>query len=159
LPEQHGLAVLTWRTGAPADLDAVVVREVLSAAQRGNDLVVLDLPRVLDDVTAEVLTRCDEVLLVTAATVVGVAAAGKVAAVVGHLTEQLGLAVRSGGRGVPSAQVAEALDVPVRCEVPHQRRLAEQVELGLGPVHSRRSALRGAAAGVLAELAAGRGRA
>ena len=149
LPEQRGLAVLTWRTGAPASLDAVAVREVLSAAQRGNDLVVLDLPRALDDVTSEVLTRCDEVQLVVAPTVAGVAAAGKVARAVQPLTERLGLAVRAAGHGVPPAQVAEALGVALRCEVPHHRRVAEHVDLGLGPVHARRSALARAATGVL----------
>ena len=40
LPDKDGLAVLTWGTGAPTGLDAAAVREVLSAARRGNDVVV-----------------------------------------------------------------------------------------------------------------------
>ncbi len=141
LPDRSGLAVLTWGAGRAVDLDAGSVREVLSAAQRGNDTVVVDLPRALDDVTAEVVTRCDVVLVVAEATVAGVSAAGRVAAALRPLNDALGLAVRSGRGAIPSRQVAGALDLPVLLQVPHQRRLAEHVDLGLGPVPSRRSAL------------------
>jgi Flp pilus assembly CpaE family ATPase len=122
---------------------------VLSAAQRGHDLVVVDLPRSLDAVGEEVVTRCDEVLLVVGPTVVGVASAGRVLARLRSLTDRLGLVTRRGGAAVASEQVAAALGVPVTAEVPHQRRLGEHVELGLGPVHSRRSGLARASRAVL----------
>ncbi len=149
LPAVDGLAVLTWSGGAPAELDAGMVREVLSAAQRGHDHVLLDLPRAVDDVVAEAVTRCQRVLLVVEATVAGVAAAGRVAAVVGPLTDRLGVVVRRRGGAVPPGQVAAALDLPLLAEVPHHRRLAEHVDLGLGPVHARRSSLARAARAVL----------
>jgi secretion/DNA translocation related CpaE-like protein len=145
LPVKDGLAVLTWEVGTPADLDAASVREVLSAARRGNDVVVVDLPRTVDDVTAEVVTRCDQVLLLADATVAGVASAGKVAAATRPLNDRLGLLVRGSRTAVPAAQVADALGLPLVAEVTHQRRLAEQVDLGLGPVHSTRSPLARAA--------------
>jgi MinD superfamily P-loop ATPase len=126
------------------------VREVLSAAQRGNDVVVLDLPRAVDDVTAEVVTRCDQVLVVTDPTVAGVSAAGKVASLLAPLNDRVGLAVRRGRGALPADQVASALALPLVVEVAHQHRLAEQVDLGLGPVHSRRSALARAARAALA---------
>ena len=154
LPDKDGLAVLTWGTGAAVDLEPTAVREVLSAAQRGHDLVVVDLPRCLDVVTQEVVTRCDEVLVVVGPTVVGVAAAGRVLARLRPLTDRLGLVTRRGGTPVPSEQVAAALGVPVAAEVPHQRRLDEHVELGLGPVHSRRSGLARASRAVLDRPAA-----
>ncbi len=149
LPAVEGLAVLTWGGGAPAELDAGMVREVLSAAQRGHDHVLLDLPRAVDEVVAEAVTRCHRVLLVVEATVAGVAAAGRVAAVVGPLTDRLGVVVRRRGGAVPSGQVAAALGLPLVVEVPHHRRLAEHVDLGLGPVHARRSSLARAARAVL----------
>jgi secretion/DNA translocation related CpaE-like protein len=150
LPAKDGLAVLTWEVGAPVVLDAAAVREVLSAAQRGHDVVVADLPRALDDVTAEVVTRCDEVLVVVAPTVPGVASAGKVAAALRPLNDRLGLVVRVRGGGVPARQVAAALDLPLVAEAPDQRRLAEHVDLGLGPVRSSRSSLARAARAALA---------
>jgi len=150
LPEKDGLAVLTWDLGSPVDLDAGSVREVLSAARRGNDVVVVDLPRGVDDVTAEVLSRCDRVLVVANASVAGVASAGKVAAVLGALNENLGVVVCGRGTAVPADEVAATLGLPLVAEVPHQRRLAEHVDLGLGPVHGRRSGLARAARLVLA---------
>lgn len=149
LPDKDGLAVLTWGAGAAVDLEPTAVREVLSAAQRGHDLVVVDLPRSLDAVTQEVVTRCDEVLVVVGPTVLGVAAAGRVLARLRPLTDRLGLVTRRSGTTVPSEQVAAALGVPVAAEVPHQGRLDEHVELGLGPVHSRRSGLARASRAVL----------
>jgi secretion/DNA translocation related CpaE-like protein len=151
LPEKDGLAVLTWDVGSPVDLDAASVREVLSAARRGNDVVVVDLPRGIDDVTAEVFSRCDRVLVVANASVAGVASAGKVAAVLGTLNENLGVVVRGRAAAVPAHDVAATLGLPLVAEVPHQRRLAEHVDLGLGPVHGRRSGLARAARLVLAE--------
>jgi secretion/DNA translocation related CpaE-like protein len=150
LPEKDGLAVLTWELGSPAALDAASVREVLSAARRGNDVVVVYLPRTVDAVTAEVVTRCDQVLLVVEASVPGVASAGKVAAAARPLNDGVALLVRGGRSAVPAAQVADALGLPLVAEVAHQRRLAEQVDLGLGPVHSARSPLARAARAALA---------
>jgi secretion/DNA translocation related CpaE-like protein len=150
LPVKDRLAVLTWPSGPVVGLDPASVREALSAAQRGNDVVVVDLPRVVDDLTAEVVTRCDLLLMVTEASVAGVTAAGKVAALLTALTDRVGLAVRSGRGGVPAAQVAAALQAPLVVQVPVERRLAEQVDLGLGPVRSRRSSLARAARVALA---------
>ena len=145
LPDKDGLAVLTWGTGAPTGLDAAAVREVLSAARRGNDVVVVDVPRYLDEITAEVVTRCDQVLVVTHPSIPGIAAAGRVAGLLRPLNDRLGLVVRGGRSAVPSGQVATALGLALVAEVPHQRRLAEHVHLGLGPVHSQRSSLARAA--------------
>lgn len=145
LPERDGLAVLTWAVGSPVRLDVPLVREVLSAAQRGNDVVVLDLPRSVDDVCAEVVTRCDLVVLVGDPTVPGVASAGRVAASLRPLNERVGLVIREAGSAVPAEDVASALGLPLLAEMRRQRRLAEHVDLGLGPVHSSRSPLARAA--------------
>ncbi len=153
LPGRDGLAVLTWGLGAPASLDAAAVREVVSAAQRGNDLVVVDLPRVLDEATTEVVTRCDRLLLVVEPSLVGVASAAKVVAALRPRTRRVGLVLRRVASALPVDQVSAALDAPVLAEVGHQRRLAEHVELGVGPVPTHRSGLARAARRVLAELA------
>lgn len=145
LPDKDGLAVLGWEPGGSTRLDTAVVREVLSAAQRGNDLVVLDLPRAFDDVTAEVVTRCDRVLVVTEPTIPGVASAAKVVAAIRPLNGRVGVVVRRSRSSLPSEQVASALGLPLVAETTRQRRLAEEIDLGLGPVHASRSALARAA--------------
>jgi secretion/DNA translocation related CpaE-like protein len=153
LPERDGLAVLTWDVATRAVLDAASVREVLSAAQRGSDVVVVDLPRALDDVTLEVVTRCDLVLVVVAATIVGVASAAKLVAGLRTVTDRTGLVVRrGGGAAIASHQVASALESPLVAELPHERRLAEHLELGLGPVPGHRSPLAKAARSAMGHL-------
>ena len=151
LPGKDGLAVLTWAPGPPLRLDPPLAREVLSASCRGNDVVVLDLPRSVDDVGAEVAARCDLVLVVTDPSVPGVAAAGRVVAGLLAVTERVGLAVRAGA--VAPDHVARVLDLPLVCEVGTQRRLAEHLDLGLGPVRSRRSPLARAARTTLTAVA------
>jgi secretion/DNA translocation related CpaE-like protein len=157
LPTKDGLAVLTWSTGPAVPVGTDAVREVLSAARRGHEVVVVDLPRAVDDATAEVVARCDRVLLVVRPTVAGVASAGKVAGVLRGLNQRLGLVVRDTGSAVAPEEVSAVLELPLVVEVPAQRRLTEHIDLGLGPVRSRRSPLsrsaREALAAVLADEA------
>jgi secretion/DNA translocation related CpaE-like protein len=145
LPRVDALAVLTWPTVLCPPPAAASVREVLAAGVRGNRLVVVDLPAPVDALTLETAGRCDRLLLVVDPTVTGVAAAGRVVGRLDGLRDRLGLAVRSSANGVPAHQVAATLGCPVDAELPRQRRLAEHVDLGLGPVHGRRAPLARAA--------------
>src|SRR4051794_1160969 len=146
LPRHADLAVLTWATGEPRLLDLLTVREVLSAARRGHDTVVVDLPRAGDAVTEELADRCDQVLLVVVASVTGIASAGRLGARVGD-PSRLRLVVRGGGGGPDG--VAGAVGVPLLTAMGDQRGLAEAIDLGLGPVRSRRGPLGRAARAVL----------
>ena len=137
LPRSAGLGVLTWNTGPHGTLQAFAVREALSAAQRGHDTVVLDLPRSRDALHDEVVARCDKVLVVTAPTVSGVASAARVC--VGFPAGLLALVIR--GSGADPRDVARVVGAPVIAEMPDQRGLAESIDLGLGPVRSRRGPL------------------
>jgi secretion/DNA translocation related CpaE-like protein len=138
LPRSSGLGVLTWNAGPHGTLQAFAVREALSAAQRGHDTVVLDLPRCRDDLMEEVVARCDKVLVVTAPTVAGVASATRVCAGFPN-PGRLGLVVR--GSGADPRDVARVVGAPVIAEMPDQRGLGESIDLGLGPVRSRRGPL------------------
>ncbi|MDH2412590.1 septum site-determining protein Ssd [Nocardioides sp. CER19] len=146
LPRYADLAVLTWATGDPRDLDVATVREVLSAARRGHDTVVVDLPRAGDPVTDDLVNRCDQVLLVVTASVTGIASAARLVARFGDRS-RLRLVVRGGG-AEPEA-VARAVGVPLIAAMGDQRGLAEAIDLGLGPVRSRRGPLGRAAQTVL----------
>jgi secretion/DNA translocation related CpaE-like protein len=142
--------VLTWSPGAVADLDAVVVREAVAAAQRGHDLVVLDLARQRSVLVDELVARCDRLLVVVPATLAGVASTVR-------LLDRLGpgpraaLALRRGGLSWEDVERATGLSVAV--EVPEQRGLREAVDLGLGPVRHPRVPLARAARRVLGEAA------
>lgn len=150
LPRRADLAALTWRAGPSGTLQAFAVREVLSAARRGHDVVVVDLPRTLDPLVEEIAARCDRVLVVAVPTVAGVASAVRACARFPDPT-RVRLVLRGGG--VDPQAVARATRVPVLASMPHQRGLDEAIDLGLGPVRSRRSALGRAATEVLDQLA------
>jgi secretion/DNA translocation related CpaE-like protein len=152
LPKRDGLAVLTWSATPTRDSVDVAVREVLSAAQRGHDTVLVDLPRYPDPVATEVVSRCDHIILVAGLTVPAVAAASRVAAQLQESARRLHLVARGRPAALDAEEVAAALAVPLLTTVGHQRRLAESVELGLGPVHSRRSPLARAARTVMRAL-------
>jgi len=144
LPRADGLGVLTWAPGGERRLDPVVVREVLSAARRGHHAVVLDLPRTPEG--AELMTRCDHVLVVATASVTGVASAARLVDALGP-AGRMGLVVRGGG-GDPEV-LARAVGLPVVATMGHQRGLGESIDLGLGPLRSRRGPLARAAREVL----------
>lgn len=150
LPRRDGVAALSWYAGPqPRPLQAFAVREVLSAARRGHELVVVDLPRGPDPLVDEVASRCDQVLVVVTPSVPGVSAAVRLC---GRFADRrrIGLVLR--GTGVDEDAVAKLVGAPVLARMNDQRGLTEAIDLGFGPVRSRRSPLGRAAAGVLACL-------
>ena len=149
LPRRADLAALTWHAGAPGTLQAFAVREVLSAAQRGHDFVIVDLPRSQDALVEEVAARCDRLLVVTAPTVSGVASAVRACAL--HPDPaRVRLVVR--GRGIDPAAISRATRVPVLATMADQRGVDEAIDLGFGPVRTRRGTLGRAATEVLDQL-------
>ena len=149
LPKRDGLAVLTWASGPHCRTEAIAVREVLSAAQRGSDTVIVDLPRYPDPMTTEVLSRCDHVVLVAGLTVPAVAAASRVAAYLQDSARCMHLVTRGGATALAAEDVSRALGIPLAAAMANQRRLVESVDLGLGPIQARRGPLARAALAVL----------
>lgn len=152
LPQRDGLAVLGWGRGSRSDLEPPVVREVVSAARRGSELVVVDLPRYVDPATAEVLVRCDHLVLVCTLTVPAVAAASRLVTQVAPLVARAHLVTRGPDSALDPEHVARVLGLPLIGSMHNQRRLAESVELGLGPMPSRRGPLARAARAALEHL-------
>lgn len=140
LPRQGRLGVLTWAPSQPRRLDPAVVREVLSAAARGHQTVIVDLPR--HEGAAELVPRCDQLIVVVNPTVTGISSAAR-------LVEGLGEDIRAGvvlrGSGADPETVARAIGLPVIAEMSQQRGLVEAIDLGLGPLRSRRGPLAKAA--------------
>ena len=149
VPHRGGLGVLTWASGSPGSLQAFAVREAMSAAQRGHDLVVVDLPRARDALVDELVARCDALLVLTLPTVTGVAAAARMCARM-RPAAATRLVVR--GSGVPVREVEQVCGLAQAVAMADQRGLAESIDLGLGPVRSRRGPLARAAQEVLRDL-------
>jgi secretion/DNA translocation related CpaE-like protein len=148
VPRRDGLGVLGWGPSASAP-DVGAVRETLSAARRGHDWVVLDLPRP-DDLVVEVAAQCALVVVVVLPTVTGVASAARRVAALPD-PGRVGLVAR--GHGVDPHRLAALVGAPVLTTMGEQRGLAEALDLGLGPVRSRRGPLVGACRELLATAA------
>ena len=156
VPSRDGVGILGWPDTAAEPLVPSLVREVLGAGQRGHDWVVLDLPRGSDPALAGVVSRCDRVLLVARSALGGVAAAARMAARLRDETANVALAVRSRRGSPPAEDVARAVGLPLACEIRDQRRLDEHLDLGLGPIHSRRSPLARTATALVEQWGAAR---
>lgn len=151
LPRRGSLGALSWYAGASSSLQAFAVREALSAARRGHDVVVVDLPRSTDALVDEVASRCDLLLVVLQPTVAGVASATRMC---GRFSDHPGLRLLVRGEGLEPREIARVVGVGVIAAMPDQRRLAEAIDLGLGPVRSRRGALARASLEVLTQARA-----
>jgi secretion/DNA translocation related CpaE-like protein len=154
LPRRDGLAVLGWGAGSRPALEPAVAREVLSAAQRGGSLVVVDLPRHLDPATTEVLHRCDDLVVVTGLTSTSVASALQVVGRLRSLVPSGHLVARGPVTALDPEEVAQVLDLPLAAVVTDHRRVREAVELGLGPLRSRRGPLARAVRDTMARVCA-----
>ncbi|GAB3014106.1 hypothetical protein GCM10011376_08490 [Nocardioides flavus (ex Wang et al. 2016)] len=133
VPRRDHLGVLTW-SGLRRRLDVPTVRRVLPAGVRGHGLVVVDLARQGGAGIVELADRCDDLLVVTPATVPGLAATARLVADLGR-AGRAGLVVRPGGLGDADAERVTGL--PVVAAVADQRGLAAALDRGLGPLAGR----------------------
>jgi secretion/DNA translocation related CpaE-like protein len=157
LPTIEGLSVLSWDRGDVTTLPVEAVQAVLAAARRSCDLVVVDLPRALDEASREVLATATTTLLVVPAEVRATAAAARVAGSAGVLCRDLRLVVRGPApAGLSAAAVQGALGLPLVGELRPEPALALALERGEAPGRRSRSPLARLCDGLLDDLVAGR---
>ncbi len=147
LPRSAGAGVLSW-CERPSPVSDQTAREALAAGLRGHAVVVLDLPR--DRGLIDWVPRLDLVIVVVRADLAGLASAGRLLSTVP--SGRLGLVVR--GPHSSTIAVQEVMGRQVLARMVDQRGLTESVDLGLGPVRSRRGPLARAASEVLWHLSA-----
>jgi secretion/DNA translocation related CpaE-like protein len=155
LPRMEGVGVLSWDRGDSAVLPVEAVQAVLDAGRRSCDLVVVDLPRTLDDVAREVLAAATCALLVVPAEVRATAAAARVASRAGLLCRDLRLVVRGPSPGgLPAREVERALGLPLVGDLHAEPKIDTDLEYGVAPGRRSRSPLAGLCDALLAELLA-----
>lgn len=134
LPVLHGLRVLSWDRGDSVAVPPEAVRAVLGAARRRGGVVVVDLPRRLDEAAAEVLVQLDLGLLVVPAELRAVAAAHRVASRAGMVLRDLRAVVRgSSGSGLDGGEIARLLGLRLAGELPTEGGLSAAVDGGRPP--------------------------
>jgi secretion/DNA translocation related CpaE-like protein len=142
LPRVHDLRLLSWDRGDSVAVGPEAMRSVLAAARRRGGVVVVDLPRRVDEPAAEALAQLDVGLLVVPAELRAVAAAGRVASMVRMVLQDLRAVVRGPyAAGLDDEWIAGALGLPLAGEVPLEPGLAAAQDSGSPPGVRARSPL------------------
>lgn len=142
LPRVHGLALLSYDRGQVRAVPTAAMRAVLGAARRFHHLIVVDLPRHLDEAGEEALRACSSLLLVVPTEIRAAAAAGRVARTVAPHIADIRLVARGPSpAGLAADDMARGLDLPLTGELPPEPGLAAALERGDPPARNRRGPL------------------
>lgn len=142
LPRMSDLSVLSWDRGDATSLPAEAVQAVLAAGRRASELVVVDLPRTVDDCGRAVLAHATSTLLIVPAEVRAAAAASRVASTLGLLCHDLRVVVRGPSpSGLDGGAIARALGLPLAGEVRAETGLEVALERGEPPARRGRGSL------------------
>jgi hypothetical protein len=118
------------------------MRTVLAAGQRGCDVVVVDLPRRVDDAAIEALASADTTLLVVPAQVRALAAAQRIRNQISAAVSDVRIVVRGPMEsGLTPGLIADNVGLPLIGSYESEDRVAADVEAGFGP-HRRSRSLR-----------------
>ena len=142
LPTVDSLTVLSFGRDDAASVPPDAVRSVLAAGSRGHDIVVVDLPRQLDDAACAVLHASTVALVVVPSEVRATAAAARVVPNLARHCDDVRLVVRGPAPGgVVAGDVARVLDVPLAGELRAEPGLAGALERGEAPARRGRGPL------------------
>ncbi|OKJ14874.1 septum formation initiator [Streptomyces sp. TSRI0261] len=142
LPALHGLRVLSWGRDDEVVIPPQAMRAVLAAARRLGGVVVVDLPRRVDEGVAEALAQLDLGLLVVPGELRAVAAARRVAATAGMVLDDLRVVPRGPyASGLDGRWVARAIGLPLVGELPVESGLLVSQDDGTPPGGSARGPL------------------
>lgn len=147
----EGIGLLGWSDDGHEDLPAGVASAVIDAARLCVPLTVVDLGRGAGASQQEALARCDRVLMVVPADVRSVRAARRMST--RFELSMCEIVVRGPNPGgLASADVGEAVGLPVLAAVAADRGLDQRLERGEPPGYRSRTPLARASAGILREV-------
>jgi secretion/DNA translocation related CpaE-like protein len=142
LPGEGSLAVLSFDRSALDSVPTDAMTAALDAGRRGRDLVVVDLPRNLDEPSALALSAADRAYLVVPADLRACAAARQVVIAAAHHCAVISAVVRtSGAGGMVPAEVARVLELPLAGTLRNEPRVLRALESGDPPGASGRGPL------------------
>ncbi|HEX5598073.1 MAG TPA: septum site-determining protein Ssd [Micromonosporaceae bacterium] len=142
LPSRGDLVMLSWDRGELFDLPVEAMAATMDAGRRGRDLVVVDLPRQLDDASMIALQSADQALVVVPAELRATAAAARVVAAAAPHCADLSVVVRGPAPGkLKAREVAQALGLPLAGTLRPEPNLVRALERGEAPTASGRGPL------------------
>jgi secretion/DNA translocation related CpaE-like protein len=153
LPRRGDLVLLSWDRGELLALPPEAMAASVDAGRRGRELVVIDLPRQLDDAAMLALQAADRTLLVVPAELRATAAAARVAAVVAQHCAEVSVVVRGPAPGrLKVTDVVQALGLPLAGTLRPEPGLCGALERGEAPTSSGRGPLAGLCQRIIGEL-------
>lgn len=156
LPMRDGLRLLATDRDQPVALTDAAMAGVLAAGRRRCELVVVDLPRRVDEVARVVLAAAARTYVVVPAQVRAVAAAAQLASSLREHAADVRAIVRGPApSGLSLSAVARSLDIPLGGAVRAEPGLARDYERGVPP-GQRRGPLAGLCVELLRQLAGDR---
>lgn len=157
LPGQGSLAVLSFDRTELAEVPVEAMAAALDAGRRGRDLIVVDLPRRLDEPALVALTAADRAYLVVPAELRACVAAKRVGSVAARHCPALSVVVRGPAPGgLTPDEVAGGLGLPLAGVLRPEPGLARALEHGEPPAAGGRGPLAELCRRLLAELAPAR---
>ncbi|MGK5680373.1 septum site-determining protein Ssd [Actinoplanes sp. URMC 104] len=134
LPHHGDLVLLSFDRDTVPDVPADAMASAVDAARRGRDVIVVDLPRRLDDAGVLALECADQAVLIVPAEVRAAAAAAGVVRMVRAHRDQLSLVVRGPAPGrLRSREIASALGLPLIGTLRPEPAIPQEVERGRPP--------------------------
>lgn len=134
LPRQDRLAVLSFDRDPAEPVPVAAMEAALAAGRRAHDLVVIDLPRQLDDAARAAQCAADHTFLVVPAEVRACVAAGRVAEALRDSPGELSVVVRGPAPGrLRARDIAGQLRLPLAGALRPEPRLAQALERGEPP--------------------------
>ena len=138
LPVRAGLHLLAPDRDQPTPLPADAVQRVLEEGRRRCGLVVVDLPRTVDAVSAAALSAAQQVYVVVPAQVRAVAAAAQLAGALRAVATDVQAVVRGPApSGLSIQAIARSLALPVAGTLRVEPGLARDYERGVPPGQPR----------------------
>jgi secretion/DNA translocation related CpaE-like protein len=155
LPRRGDLVVLSWDRGDPVPAAVEAMATALDAGRRGRDLVVVDVPRRLDEPAVLALAAAQRGYLLVPAELRACAAAARVAAAARKHCPSLSVVVRGPAPGGLTAdEVAASLHLPLAGHVRAEPGLSRALERGVAPAGDGKGPLAALCQRLLDEVAA-----
>ncbi|MET7639583.1 septum site-determining protein Ssd [Streptomyces sp. NPDC005438] len=147
LPRHRELRLLSWDREQTVTIPPDAMRSVLAAARRRAEVVVVDLPRGLDEGAVEACAQLDLALLAVPTELRAVAAAHRVSARVRMVLRDLRLVIcpahDPGHRGLSTEEITQLLRLPLAGELPYEDGLLDHINRGRPPGSRTRGPLAG----------------